>query len=76
MVKNTDNGSRYFRDDEISEANKCSLCGNCDADDYIYAEGYVICRECAEQFDLQDVMDLFGYNDVSELLTALCGNEV
>ena len=76
MTKRTEGESRFFRDDENFNTNKCSLCGDCDAEDYIYADGYTICPQCAEQMDLQDIMDLFGYESVSELIEALCGNEV
>ena len=76
MSKSNRVQSRFFRDDENLKANKCSLCGDCDADNYIYADGYTICPECAEQMDLQDIMDLFGYESVSELIEALNGNEV
>ena len=76
MTKDNRGQSRFFRDDENLKANKCSLCGSCDADDYIYADGYTICPECAEQMDLQDIMDLFGYECVSELIEALCSNEI
>ena len=65
-----------FRDDENFIANKCSLCGSTDADGYVTAEGYVICSDCAEQMDLQDVMDLMGYETVTELLEALASNEI
>lgn len=75
MIKNTAGRSRFFRDDENLKANKCSLCGDCDAEDYIYADGYTICPGCAEQLDLQDIMDLFGYESVSELIEALNGDE-
>ena len=76
MSKSNRVQSRFFRDDENFKANKCSLCGDCDAENYIYADGYTICPECAEQMDLQDIMDLFGYESVSELIEALNGNEV
>ena len=76
MAKNTGSASRFFRDDENFNTNKCSLCGDCDAENYIHADGYTICPECAEQMDIQDIMDLFGYDCVSELIEALCGNEV
>lgn len=76
MSKSNNVQSRFFRDDENLKANKCSLCGDCDAENYIYADGYTICPECAEQMDLQDIMDLFGYESVSELIEALNGNEV
>ena len=68
--------SRYFRDDVNFKTNKCSLCGDCEADDYIFVQGYTICESCAEQMDLQDVMDLFGFDSVTELLTALDPDEV
>lgn len=76
MSKSNRVQSRFFRDDENLKANKCSLCGDCDAENYIYADGYTICPECAEQMDLQDIMDLFGYESVSELIEALNSNEV
>ncbi len=77
MAKNNGSASRFFRDDENLKTNKCSLCGDCCAENYIYADGYTICPGCAEQLDLQDIMDLFGYEDVSELIEALCtDNEV
>ncbi|MBQ7700095.1 MAG: hypothetical protein IJT49_07120 [Clostridia bacterium] len=76
MSKSNNVQSRFFRDDENFRTNKCSLCGDCDAEDYIYADGYTICSQCAEQMDLQDIMDLFGYESVSELIEALNGNEV
>ena len=75
MAKNTGSASRFFRDDENLNTNKCSLCGDCCADDYIYADGYTICPVCAEQMDLQDILDLFGYESVSELIEALCGED-
>ena len=73
MVKRNNSKSRYFRDDEKFKANKCSLCGDCEADDYIYADGYTICEQCAEQLVLSDILDLFGYESVAELIEALCG---
>lgn len=68
--------SRYFRDDQNFKTNKCSLCGDSEADGYIFTEGYTVCENCAEQMDLQDVLDLFGFDSVSELLSALHPDEV
>lgn len=76
MTKETSFASRSFRDDEKFNTNKCSLCGDCDAENYIYADGYTICPECAEQMDVQDIMDLFGFECVTELIEALSGDEV
>ena len=75
MTKDNDRRSRYFRDDVNFKANKCSLCGSSEADDYVYADGYTICGECAEQLDLSDILDLFGYESTAELIEALCDNE-
>ncbi len=75
MIKRNDSKSRYFRDDVNFKANKCSLCGSCEAEDYIYADGYTICEQCAEQLDLSDILDLFGYESTAELIEALGENE-
>ena len=76
MSKSNNVQSRFFRDDENFRTNKCSLCGDCEAENFIYADGYAICPECAEQMDLQDIMDLFGFESTAELIEALSGNEV
>ena len=76
MTRASRNRQGPFRDDEEFISNKCSLCGDDCGDDGYYAEGYRICRSCAEEMDLQDVLDLFGFDSVGELITALCGDEV
>lgn len=60
-----------FGDDENFNTNKCSFCGGSGDENSVYAEGCLICSACAEQMDLQDVMDLFGFESVAELLAAL-----
>jgi hypothetical protein len=75
MAERNNGRSRFFRDDENFKANKCSLCGSCDAEDYVYADGYTICEQCTEQLDLSDILDLFGYESTSELIEALCGED-
>ena len=76
MVKTTGKRRGPFRDDENFISNKCSLCGGDCGEDGYYVEGYRICRECVEQMDLSDVMDLFGFEDTGELIEALCDGEI
>ena len=67
----TRDGCGPFGDDENSRTNKCSFCGDSDPEDSVCADGYTICAACAEQMDIRDVMDLFGFETVSELIGAL-----
>ena len=70
MTRSMKNGSP-FGDDENYKTNKCSFCGAEDDGDDVCAQGYRICPSCAEQMDLYDIMDLFGFDNVAELIEAL-----
>ena len=67
----TRDGCGPFGDDENSRTNKCSFCGDSDPEDSVCVDGYTVCAACAEQMDIRDVMDLFGFETVSELIGAL-----
>lgn len=76
LMMTNEYGCRPFRDDGKIIANKCSLCGSEYSSDYVEADGYVICSECAEQMDINDIMDLFGYESVIDLVSDLSCHEV
>ena len=50
----------------------CAACGRMgDAEDMIYADGDYFCEACTDDFDMDDLLSVYGVATVSELIRTL-----